>query len=276
MPTDMTKPKVFTPAFPLPLIIITILLFATTGCSNKTNGPADDKPGAVTETSDTTETIWHVKAFLPDGHILNVKALDKSGNIYDVKAIQKGNNFHMMDIKALVGEKKLPVKMLVSNDKYTPVKAIGEDGYGLRYQSTDSRRRSPGCKRNQPYGKCYSAKSDHKNGDFYGIKALSAKGQLYDVKGIKLSSDSVEATVNGVAVYAHIKALPQIGEDNTDSIWHVKAIQPDGKILDIKALDKNGNINDVKAIVKDGDLHMMDIKAFIGGKKLPVKIAGKR
>ena len=33
-----------------------------------------------------------------------------------------------MDIKALMGGKKVPVKILVSTDEYAPVKAIGSDG----------------------------------------------------------------------------------------------------------------------------------------------------
>ena len=41
---------------------------------------------------------------------------------------------------------------------------------------------------------------------FYGVKAISPSGQMYDVKGID-QDDNV--TVNGVKVKAHVKALPQ-------------------------------------------------------------------
>ena len=34
--------------------------------------------------------------------------------------------------------------------------------------------------------------------------------QLYDVKGVKMSTDEVETRVAGVAVAAHVKALPQV------------------------------------------------------------------
>src|SRR4029078_1079930 len=57
-----------------------------------------------------------------------------------------------------------------------------------------------------------------------------------------------------------------------ETIWHVKAISPEGRILDVKALDKDGNICDGKAVPRNGDYHLMDIKAIKDGKKLPVKM----
>ncbi len=49
-------------------------------------------------------------------------------------------------------------------------------------------------------------------GAIYGVKAISPSGQLHDVKGVKVLKEPVEATVNGVAVRAHVKALPQVSE----------------------------------------------------------------
>lgn len=48
------------------------------------------------------------------------------------------------------------------------------------------------------------------DGAHYGVKAISPTGQIYDIKGVKLTSKRVETTVNGVAVFAHVKALPQV------------------------------------------------------------------
>lgn len=76
----------------------------------------------------SAENIWHVKAFEPDGKSLDIKAFDKEGTVFDVKAIQEGGNLWVIDIKAFVGGKKVPVKILVSDEKYAPVKAIGGDG----------------------------------------------------------------------------------------------------------------------------------------------------
>ena len=78
----------------------------------------------------SSSSIWHIKAIHPEGRFYNVKALDDDGNIYDVKAIQDAEQQQLMDIKALVGEQQLPVKILVSDDEYAPVKAIGNDAVG--------------------------------------------------------------------------------------------------------------------------------------------------
>jgi hypothetical protein len=58
-------------------------------------------------------------------------------------------------------------------------------------------------------------------------------------------------------------------------IWHVKAVHPDGKLIDVKAIDKEGKIHAVKAIVHDGNYHLLDIKSLFGDKQLPVKVLVK-
>ena len=49
-------------------------------------------------------------------------------------------------------------------------------------------------------------------GAFQGVKAISPDGRMYDVKGINMAADRVEAKVSGVEVAAHIKALPPAPE----------------------------------------------------------------
>ena len=81
------------------------------------------------ETEIPAEIYWHVKAYLPDAQLLNVKAIDKDGNIHDVKAIQDSDDTSVLDVKALVNGKRLPVKVIVKGgDVYYPVKAIDADG----------------------------------------------------------------------------------------------------------------------------------------------------
>ena len=50
------------------------------------------------------------------------------------------------------------------------------------------------------------------------MKAISSRGHFRDVKGIRMGTDDVEATVNGVKVFAHIKALPQPVNSDEDLI----------------------------------------------------------
>ena len=116
------------------------------------------------QTSQTIETamvtadeaiIWHIKTIHPDGRLIDVKAIDKDGNSYDVKAIQKTKQTSFMDIKAIVGDRQLPVKLLVSSDTYTRVKALADDG------------------------------------SVYDIKALTPEGDTLDVKGVSRTKNII-------------------------------------------------------------------------------------
>ena len=61
-------------------------------------------------------------------------------------------------------------------------------------------------------------------------------------------------------------------ETSEDIMWHIKAFHPDGKLYDIKAIDADGNKYDVKAIQNSDQTSLMDVKAFVKGKILPVKV----
>lgn len=159
--------------------------------------------------SHAQETIWHVKAIHPDGKLLDVKAFDAAGKPYAIKALQDGTNLHMLDIKALVGEAKLPVKILVSEEPLAPVKAVGADGtiYAIKALTTEGEKLD--VKGVSQSGSVISIKAIGPAGALYGIKALSPEGRVYDVKGLKMTKEKVEGKISGVEFSAHIKALPQ-------------------------------------------------------------------
>jgi hypothetical protein len=156
------------------------------------------------------ETIWHVKAIHPKGQFIDVKAFDEAGNKHDVKAVEKYGNLHVLDIKAFVNGERLPIKMLVSNDEYAPVKAIGQDGtlYDIKALTSDGEKLD--VKGVSRYGNIIDIKAIADEGEYFGIKAISPKGIIHDIKGIKMSNDNVEMILSGVEVHAHIKALPQV------------------------------------------------------------------
>lgn len=251
------------------LAALPIFLFLLSGC-NET--PREEEPiAAVQEAPEPAEVVWHIKAIHPEGRFIDVKALDADGNIYDIKAFQEAGQHQVMDVKALFEGKKMPVKILVSEEAYAPVKAIGEDGtlYDIKALLEGERLDVKGVRR---AGNIIDIKAIGKGGDFYGVKAISPEGQLNDVKGVKMEEGDLEATLHGVAVHAHIKALPQAEGAGDISTWHVKAIHPGGMTLDVKALDAGGNIYDVKALQDAGQRQLMDVKALFGGEKYPVKI----
>ena len=58
-------------------------------------------------------------------------------------------------------------------------------------------------------GNLVHIKAINSRGEYYGVKAISPSGQLNDVKGVKMVKEDLETTINGVEIYAHIKAIPQ-------------------------------------------------------------------
>lgn len=66
--------------------------------------------------------------------------------------------------------------------------------------------------------------------------------------------------------------LAQAQTKQQQVIWHIKAMHPDGYTLDVKAFGKDGAIYDVKALEDIEQRYIMDVTAFKGAKKLPVKV----
>jgi hypothetical protein len=166
--------------------------------------------GSVLPVSAADETIWNVKAVHPEGRLLDIKAIDKSGGIHAVKAIQEGENYHVIDVKALVGNARLPVKILVGDTPLAPVKAIAVDGTIIDIKAIAPDGEKLDVKGVSRAGNILNIKALAKDGKQYGVKAISPDGHLYDIKGIKMNADKVEGKVNGVEFHAHIKALPQV------------------------------------------------------------------
>jgi hypothetical protein len=216
--------------------------------------------------------VWHIKAVHPEGRLLDIKAFDSEGERYDVKAFEKSGNVYIMDIKALYKGQEIPVKMLYSEDKFAPVKAIGEDGTIFNIKAITEEGDILDIKGVNRSGNIIHIKAISKDGGLFGVKAVSPRGNLMDVKGVKFSEEDKESEIAGIPILAHIKALPQRIYDFGEFIWHVKAIHSDGQLLPIKAVDKEGNKYDVKALEQSGNLQLLDIKAFIGDKKVPVKV----
>ena len=167
------------------------------------------KDSNSTESDNLTEVIWHIKAIHPDGKLLDVKAIGEDGTIYDVKAIQDENQRSILDIKAFVNGKRLPVKMLVSENMYMPVKAIDTDGTIIKIKALTTDGEMLDVKGVSQSGNIINIKAINKEGKFYGVKAISPNGWVNDVKGVKMEKETVEGVVNGVDIYAHIKALTQ-------------------------------------------------------------------
>ena len=113
--------------------------------------PAKEEP-SNTETEEIVKvnyTFWNVKAVYPKGKSLDIKAFDSSGNSYDIMAIQDSDQDIFMDVKAIDGDDKLPLKMLEDTQQFVPVKVINNEGV------------------------------------LYDVKAVTEEGDKLDVKGIR-------------------------------------------------------------------------------------------
>ena len=267
----MEKTNKFSLVFQGAVVLVFLTLFLVlTNCKEVEKGA----PIAInTESGKSFEkVIWHIKAIHPDGRLIDIKAIDKDGGIYDVKAIQNTVQRSFIDIKALVGDKEFPVKVLVSGDKYTRVKALADDGSVYDIKALTPEGDTLDVKGVSRTKNIIHIKAINKAGEFYGVKAISPEGKLNDVKGVKMTDEQTEVLINGHAVYAHIKGLPQAGVASNNEQWHIKAFHPQGRILDVKAFDPDGKKYDVKAIQDSYQRSLMDIKAIDGNNLLPIKM----
>ena len=192
------------------MVLLMMLLMIILGCQEKQAQINIDQEALEEVTDGNFETVyWYVKAFNPEGKLLNVMAVDKDGHTYEVKAIQDSDQTSVMDVKAFVNDKILPVKVLVSLDKYMPVKAIDEDGTIIDVKAFTEAGEKLDVKGTRQSGNIIHLSVVDKEGLLYNIEAISPKGWINDVKGIKMLKEPIEMTINGVDVYAHIKSIPQ-------------------------------------------------------------------
>ena len=266
-------------------------LFLFTTCKNESSKDeiSEDETEEVVKAN---EIYWKVTAIQPDGNSLDVKAFDKSGKSYDIMAVQDSDQDVFLNVKAVVGDKKLPVKMLLNSEQFAPVAVITKQGntYSLKAVTAEGEKLDVrGIRR---YGNIVIVKAIAKNGDYLEVKAVSPTGQLNDLKGIKIARGEREMSIKGIGIYAHVKAMrPDVNEDSFKMpkkrkdnkkvnyksdferiIWKVKAVGTDGKNLAVKAIDEEGNAFDVIGTQDCEQSSFMNIKTIVKGYELPVKI----
>ena len=162
------------------------------------------------ETTIGEDLFWHVKAFRPDAQILKVKAIDKKGNQYDVKAIQPSeSSSDVLSIKAFVHDKQLPIKIILplDNGEYFPLVAITDKGKKLKIIAVTEDGKYLEVKGHTKSGNVIYISAITSNNMGYNIIAISPFGEVNSVKGMKMLDATEEVKINGVSVYAHVKAI---------------------------------------------------------------------
>ena len=158
----------------------------------------------------TGEIFWHVKAFRPVAQLLNVKAIDDDGTLYDVKAIQTSESTSILNIKALVNGQQLPIKILrKENAEFYPVKAIRKDGSLLNIKAINEDGSILDVKGVSQSGNVIDLMAITADSKTYNLISISPFSEVNAVKGVKMTDSPVEAVVNGVSIFAHVKAIKQ-------------------------------------------------------------------
>ena len=269
-------------------LFIIVFLFLFTSCNN---GPSKDNTKAkATAVEKVPDILWNVKAIHPDGQSLDIKVFDKTGKSFDINAIQNSDQDNLLDVKAIIDDVRLPVKILMSKNQFAPTVAITTKGDVYKLQAITAEGEKLDVIGVVRYGNIVIMKALTKKGKFYSVKAISPTGKLNDIKGIKINPQDREMTSRGHNIYAHVKTMhPSANEDDfvlpkknikkdvyksdfKRIIWNIKAITSDGKNLNVKAFDAKGNAFDVKAAQDSKQHSFMNIKAFVEGAELPVKI----
>ena len=156
----------------------------------------------------TDDIYWQVKAYHPDVKLLRVKAVDGKGNYYDVKAIQDSDDTSLLNVKALVDGKRLPIKLIIiENDDYYPLKAITEDGMIMDVRAITEEGLKLPVKGVSKTGNIIHLRAIDDNLEYYNIISISPFGEVNQVKGLKMMDSDVEAIINGVKIFAHVKAI---------------------------------------------------------------------
>lgn len=154
------------------------------------------------------EIFWHVKAFKPNAELLRIKAIDKKGKMHDVKAIQYSEDTSVLDVKALIEGRRVAIKLLVkSGDRYYPLKGIMADGTIVDIKAITNDGEILPVKGVSKSGNVVHIRAITEFEQFYNVIAVSPDGKMNDVKGIKMTQEEVETTINGVPIFAHVKSL---------------------------------------------------------------------
>ncbi len=186
-----------------------VLLFSMTFVNAQVTEDAYVNPNKP-ETELPPDILWDVKAYRPEAVLLKVKAIDKRGRQYDVKAIQYSDDTSVLDVKVLINDERVPVKLLIkSGNEYYPLKGIMPDGTVIDIKAFSERGEILPVKGVSKSGNVIHIRAISGGTIFYNIVAISPEGKFNDVKGIKMLSSETEANIYGVPIFSHVKALHQ-------------------------------------------------------------------
>ncbi|MBO3116973.1 hypothetical protein J4050_09450 [Winogradskyella sp. DF17] len=163
------------------------------------------------ETELHPEIFWDIKAYSPDAELLQVVAIAQDGKIYDVKAIQYAEDSSLLDVKVLSNGERLPVKLILNKkEDLFPLNGIDKAGnlISIKALTEDGKRLDVrGVRR---IGNTIAIRAIGPNGSQYSLLAMAPDGMVNTIKGLKMASQNLEMVINGIEVFAHVKAMCDI------------------------------------------------------------------
>lgn len=192
-------------------ISLFIIVILSISCGNAQELNMDKTNTHKPETELPPDVLWDIKAYMPEAKLIKVKAIDKEGKLHDVKALQSFGDTSILDVKCLYNDEVLPVKLILGADENNyALKAIKNDGTLLSIVAITDEGKQFQIKGIKRIGNIVNIRVLGIDGAYYKIFAISPDGLVNDVKGIKMLKIEEETVVNGISVYAHVKALTQI------------------------------------------------------------------
>jgi hypothetical protein len=79
-------------------------------------------------------------------------------------------------------------------------------------------------------------------------------------------------TMTLLFIFLPLVLIAQLESGADGIIWHVKAIHPRGNTMDVKAFNEKGEKFDVKAIEDSDQSYIMEVRTFVEGNGIPVKV----
>ncbi|GGD39223.1 DUF7486 family protein [Muriicola marianensis] len=166
------------------------------------------KSDAADKEEVVTEIFWEIKAYKIFETLLDVKAIDKNGKMHEIRAIQNSEDVSILDVKAFIEGERLPVKLIIkNNERYYPLKAIDSEGNLIDIKAITAEGKILPVKGVSKTGNVVHLRAIAEDMTFYDIIAMSPDTEFNHVKGIKMTDNPVEAIVNGVSIFAHVKSI---------------------------------------------------------------------
>ncbi len=190
------------------LFAVSALVLIVSVFEGRAQDPILVKPVADDKEEPAKEIFWEIKAYKIFETLLDVKAIDKDGKMHDIRAIQNSEDVSILDVKAFVDGERLPVKLIIKNgERYYPLKAIDSEGNLIDIKAITPDGNILPVKGVSKTGNVVHLRAIAEDQSFYDIIAMSPDISFNHVKGIKMTDNPVEAIVNGVSIFAHVKSI---------------------------------------------------------------------